>query len=307
MTPFVKEILVRCRVRETARVAEALTSLGWGTQWIEEPLVQDTDRNGYVLHATDPDADATVHAWPTRDTDSPAVPVGVLGFSVEPVCAASDVDAEAAVDWNVAWREAHAPRIEIAGGWSLVAPWAERIPGERAIVVEPGGAFGTGAHPTTRDVLAMLQQYVHAGDSVIDLGTGSGVLAIAAVIWGAGVVHAVDCEPSTREQVAGNAVLNDLAPDRIEVTVADITETIAQPRTWDIVLCNVGAEEIERILPRATEIISPDGVLVASGIWDLARERIEARAAALRLHMIDVRSGERWVTIAFARTAKLRR
>jgi ribosomal protein L11 methyltransferase len=287
---------VHCPLRDATRIGDALTAHGWGTLWIEEPLVQSTDEEGYVLHAPPPDAPAVVHAWPTREGSSPVAPTEVLGFVVERV---QDEGEWEESDWSTAWREAHAARVEVVPGWVLVPPWGRAGEGERAIVIEPGGAFGTGEHPTTRDSLRLLHAYLSPGARVLDLGTGSGVLAIAAVLWGAAEVVGVDCQEDVPAQVAANVVLNGLPAARVRVVVGDARDARAYGGGWDVVLCNVGAAEVARVLPRAPSMLAPGGVLIASGIFAPSRARMEALAARAGLAVIDAREDGEWVTLAW--------
>lgn len=288
-----RELVVRCRVCDAARVGDALTAMGWGTLWIEEPLVQDTDSEGYVLHRPDPGAPAVVHAWPTNDAAAPAVPREVLGFAV-----ALDTSRSDDVDWSEAWRAGHPSRIEIVPGWVLVPPWGAAEAGERSVVIEPGAAFGTGNHPTTRDSLRMLHERLRPGATVLDLGAGSGVLSIAAVHWGAGRVRAIDVDENAPAQIAANAALNGLPADRIEVARVDLVDALAAGGAWDIVLCNVGVAEILRALPFAASAVASGGYFIASGIFAPSRERVE-QAAPQSFSLSDAREEDRWLTLAW--------
>lgn len=290
-----REIVVRCLVRDTARVAEALTSLGWGTQWIDEPLAQDTDDEGFVLRAPPSDAPAAVHAWPTHDDAHPRVPDRVLGLAVE---LREEAANESKIDWNDAWRASHPTRIEIIDEWVLVPPWSEGRVGERAIVIEPGAAFGTGNHPTTRDTLRLLHEAVKPNARVLDLGAGSGVLSIAAVLWGAGDVCAIDIDENAPAQIAANAARNGLASDRIALQRGDLVDVLRGGERWDIVLCNVGVAEVMRALTVAEVAVMTGGMFIASGVFAPSRERVE-QAAPSCFQLCDMREEDRWVTLAW--------
>jgi ribosomal protein L11 methyltransferase len=284
-------------VRDTARVGDALTQLGWGLLWIDEPVHQETDDEGFVLRAAPRDAPAVVHAWPTDpDRPVPAVPERVLDFAVDVV--RTDDAADEDVDWTEAWREGHPTRIEIVPGWVLVPPWGAARDGERAIVIEPGAAFGTGNHPTTRDTMRILHEVLRPGDRVLDLGAGSGVLSIAAVLWGAGEVRAVDIDESAPGQIIANAERNGIAPARIETFREDLSESLAAGRAWDVVLCNVGVAEVLRALPLSAAAVRHGGTFVASGVYAPSRGRVE-RAAPLHFKLLDAREEDRWVTLAW--------
>jgi ribosomal protein L11 methyltransferase len=150
-------------------------------------------------------------------------------------------------DWRERWKDFHQP-VVIGGLW-VGPPWQlEQAPGgTKVIVIEPAQGFGTGAHPTTRLVLALLQEQPRA--SVLDLGCGSGVLAIAAAKLGFGPIVAVDNDPVAIESTIDNLRRNDVEG----LVKAYVLDALQQdlPRA-DIVLANVLLEPLVRIAPRMT-------------------------------------------------------
>lgn len=201
--------------------------------------------------------------------------------------------------WATAWR-AHARPVRV--GRILVRPsWGAAPRGAgRALVVriDPGMAFGTGMHPSTRLCLRALQRY--AGVAVFDVGTGSGILAIAAARLGARRVWAVDNDPVAVAVARANVRLNGLA-SRVRVVLG--TGLRRAPGRADLILANLVAETIVPLLPDAHDRLAPGGVFVGSGIvaGRLAGVLRAARAAGLR-RLEVLREGE-WRAVALRATS----
>jgi ribosomal protein L11 methyltransferase len=170
-----------------------------------------------------------------------ALYVGEAG--VETIRAAfSDVTvAPVAPGWEDSWRAFHRP-VRAGGIW-IGAPWEQPDPGELAVVIDPGLAFGTGAHATTRLCVELLAR--SARGSLLDIGCGSGVLSIAASRLGFDPIRAVDNDPIAVETAIANASVNGVP---IEVSVLD-AEVDALPKV-DLVVANVLLAPVERILAR---------------------------------------------------------
>ena len=143
--------------------------------------------------------------------------------------------------WEDNWRAFHRP-VEIGKLW-VGPPWEEPSAGLVPVVIDPGGAFGTGAHPTTRLCLELLQELEPA--SLLDVGCGSGVLAIAAEKLGFSPVVALDNDPEAIEATLTNAEANGVA---LDVRLFDaLTETVPAA---DVVVCNVSLQALEELAPR---------------------------------------------------------
>jgi ribosomal protein L11 methyltransferase len=143
--------------------------------------------------------------------------------------------------WEDNWRAFHRS-VEIGKLW-VGPPWDEPAEGFLPVVIDPGGAFGTGAHPTTRLCLELLQEVEPA--SLLDLGCGSGVLAIAAERLGFSPVLALDNDPEAIEATLTNAVANGARPD---VRLADVLD--ATLPAVDVVACNISFQALEELAPR---------------------------------------------------------
>jgi ribosomal protein L11 methyltransferase len=155
--------------------------------------------------------------------------------------------------WEDRWREFH--RAARAGGLWIGPPWESPPPGEPAVVVDPGRAFGTGAHPTTRACIELLAG--QARGSVLDAGCGSGVVAVAAARLGFAPVLAVDRDPVAVEVTLETARRNGV---EIEAWAADVVT--AELPAVELVVANIELRAVEQLLARR-----PSGVIIASGYF----------------------------------------
>jgi ribosomal protein L11 methyltransferase len=189
-------------------------------------------------------------------------------------------------------------RLEIVPPWEAQEPSQElRIDERIRIVINPGLAFGTGQHETTAGCLALLETHVREGSSVLDVGCGSGILAIAAAKLGAARILAVDNDPEAVNCARENCVLNTMAA-LVEVRLEDGPPA---GEAFDVVVANILAETLAQMAAPLTSCVKPAGALVLSGIESERRRLVEVvfNAEGWRVaHEIE-RSG--WTTLAFAR------
>jgi ribosomal protein L11 methyltransferase len=202
-------------------------------------------------------------------------------------------------DWGEAWKRGLAPlaigRAFVRPSWIDVATPAGMV----EIVLDPGMAFGTGTHPTTSLCLAALSDLLAArpGASVLDVGTGSGLLAISAKKLGGGRVAGNDNDPVAVRVARENAALNGVALELDERPVA------AQPGPFDLVLANILANTLVELAPAIAAQLAPGGVVLLSGI--LTPQEEEVRAAYLQAGLAPLPGGDRrqgeWSLLAFSR------
>ena len=182
--------------------------------------------------------------------------------------------------WATAWR-AHAKAVRV--GRVLIRPsWVRAAPrpGDAVVAIDPGMAFGTGMHPSTRLALRGLAQALgrRRDAAVVDVGTGSGILAIAAAALGAGGVWAVDSDPVATAAARANARLNGCAR---RIRVADGSGLGAAPDRADVIVANIVADTILELLPDARARLGTGGVFIGSGIVaGRVREVLRAAGAA---------------------------
>ena len=180
-------------------------------------------------------------------------------------------------DWANAWKEYYhvlhlGARVVIKPSWREYAP----KPDEVVLELDPGMAFGTGLHPTTHMCLELLEQRVQPGTRVLDVGTGSGILALAAARLGAASVLALDVSSVAVEAAQANARANGLE-ERVTVRLGSLEE--ASGERYDLVVANIIARVIADLAPALVGALAPGGLLIASGIID---ERLPLAEDALR-------------------------
>lgn len=208
-----------------------------------------------------------------RSLDLAAQELG--GIEVDSLSLAS-VSAE---DWSVSWKD-HFPPIDVGHRFRIQPSWHDRdlngaSDGDRIVLtLDPGMAFGTGHHSTTRFCLELLEEYICPGDAVADLGTGSGILAIAAVRLGAGRVVAVDNDPLTMDALRENCARNRILPSQIEALCCDLSQCPKGP--YNLVVANLTSPEIARLSARVEELLAPEGRFVGSGVSLEHRAEVEA-------------------------------
>ena len=202
-------------------------------------------------------------------------------------------------DWTDAWKQHYvAQRI----GRVLIAPsWApdEARDGEVRIVLDPGMAFGTGLHPTTRGCLELLQKVQPMPSEILDVGCGSGILSLAALRLGANRAVGLDTDPLAIEATRANAERNGLAT-QVEARLG----TLGTPdRRYDLVLANLVAAVLVTLAPGLADHLSRRGTLLASGIIEpRATEVIDAMAAA-GLRVVERRDDGEWVSLRLEHAA----
>jgi ribosomal protein L11 methyltransferase len=198
-------------------------------------------------------------------------------------------------DWAETWK-AHYSILHIGRRTVIVPQWHSYIPqlGEVVITLDPGMAFGTGTHPTTRLCLAALEEVIVPGMSVLDLGTGSGVLAIAAAKQGASSVQAVDLDQVAvsiaRENVATNHVANVV---QVQVGSLDSVET-----KYDLIMVNILAEVICKLLDQGlADMLGPGGMVIASGIIDDQEQQVRTALIHKRIDIIARYAEQDWIVL----------
>ncbi|MDE7261930.1 MAG: 50S ribosomal protein L11 methyltransferase [Oscillospiraceae bacterium] len=175
-------------------------------------------------------------------------------------------------DWENNWRAFYKP-MEIGERLIVVPDWESADPGDRVeLRLEPGLAFGTGSHATTRLCLTALEKYVEPGMKVADLGCGSGILSIAALLLGAGTAFACDVDGKAVDIACANAALNGVGKDRYTVRAGDILSDAGLQSElgdgYDIVAANIVADVIIALAPAAARLLKKGGLFIASGVID---------------------------------------
>ncbi len=205
-------------------------------------------------------------------------------------------------DWLNNWKQYFKP-IEI-GEKLLIAPAWEPDPpsaGRTILRIEPQNAFGTGDHASTRMCLQELQN--HPAGHVLDLGCGSGILAVAALLLGCPDAVCCDISLDADAVCRYNARINELDEDRLRVYTGDILsggtlDKAAAGRQYDIVFANIIADVIIALAPRVGALMKPDGVFICSGIIDGRQDNVRAALISAGLECISERQSDGWHMLA---------
>jgi ribosomal protein L11 methyltransferase len=200
-------------------------------------------------------------------------------------------------DWANAWKEHYHTR-QVGRRLVIKPSWLSYVPAEGEVVVEldPGMAFGTGLHPTTDSCLQLLEDLVRGGERVLDLGTGSGILSLAAAGLGCGSILALDVEPIAVSTAASNTAS---LGDRIQVREGSLP--LPQPEQFELLLANIIARVLVDLARELASCLTPGGRLLASGIIAEKEPDVLAAfsAAGLRVER-RVQAGD-WVTLVLGR------
>lgn len=200
-------------------------------------------------------------------------------------------------DWANAWKEHYAPirigqRILVCPAWEK----ADSQPGDILLLMDPGMAFGTGLHPTTRMCLETVEGLVQPGMSVLDMGTGSGILAVAAALLGARPILALDVDQVAVQAAQQNSVINGVA-DAIEIQNGSLVDLQAG-KTWDLVLVNILAPIILRFFQKGlAQHIRPGGALVLAGLIEEQAPEVLAAMEQHGVSLVEQRQVRDWVTL----------
>ena len=200
-------------------------------------------------------------------------------------------------DWADSWKAHFYPQR--IGRRIVVKPtWREYPSGREDVVVEidPGMAFGTGTHATTRMCLIMLERHLQAGMRFLDVGTGSGILLAAAFRLGADLVWGLDNDPVAVEIAGANLDLNRVPRDRRRVISADLLTGVDQ--RFDLVCANILAETVIDLIPAVGRVLGPGGLFVCSGIITARRPAVEETLRCHDFKLIDAMAEEEWACLA---------
>ena len=234
------------------------------------------------------DGDSLVTHFPP-ETDIEAVRTAVRDADAE---ATIEVTETASVDWSEAWK--HGVGAHELGGLAIVPPWlAEGRDPATTIVIDPGMAFGTGEHQTTRCVVRLMQPIIRRGDAVADLGAGSAVLAIAAAKLGAARVAAIEMDPDAIENAEENVERNGVA-DRVTVIEGDAGVLLPLVAPVRVVLANIISSVLIELLPAIRDALTRGGRAILSGILHDERDHM---LAVLDEHWVvedESREGQWW-------------
>ena len=211
-------------------------------------------------------------------------------------------------DWEESWKQYYQP-IPIGEKLLIVPQWLSpenpehRIP----VVLDPGMIFGTGAHASTQMCLRALEQTIHGGERVIDLGSGSGILSIAALLLGAQEATGVDIDPKAEDIARENAAINGLTAPKFRAVTGNVIGDKAMMESlceggYDVVLANIVADVIIPLSAVVPHFLRPDGVFICSGILNTRLPEVERAIEAAGLTITQREMQEDWCRLTARRS-----
>ncbi|WP_342602335.1 50S ribosomal protein L11 methyltransferase [Peribacillus sp. FSL E2-0159] len=209
------------------------------------------------------------------------------------VVSISEVNEE---EWATAWKKYYNP-VKISERFTIVPTWEDYTPvssDELIIELDPGMAFGTGTHPTTVMCIQALERTVRPGDLVVDVGTGSGVLSIAAALLDAKRIQSLDLDEVAVQSAIQNVELNNVQ-DKVTVSQGNLLDGVNEQA--DIVVANILAEVIMRFTDDVAKVVKPGGYFIASGIIQTKKQDVKDAIIASGFTVEETILMEDWVAI----------
>lgn len=206
-------------------------------------------------------------------------------------------------EWETAWRKYYHP-IEISDRLVIVPEWEEYAPkeGQKVLLLNPGMAFGTGSHYTTRLCLSFLSEMVSGGEEMLDMGCGSGILSIAALLLGAKEVTAVDIDQLAAKIARENAALNGVDGENFQVYCGNVLNDevlcgkLAQ-KQYGLIAANIVADVIIAMAPLFKRLLKRDGFLLVSGIIGERAEEVKAALDREGFALLEERLDDDWAAL----------
>ena len=228
--------------------------------------------------------------------DDPAVDFGSLEVAL------ANVRDE---DWENNWKQYYKP-LAIGEKLLVVPEWLNPENPENRVVVllDPGMIFGTGAHASTQMCMEELERAIQGGEEVLDLGSGSGILSITALLLGAQHATGVDIDPKAEDVARQNAAINQLGPDRFTALTGDVIGDTAMmeklKKSYDIVLANIVADVIIPLAPAAASFLSEDSVFICSGILNTRLPEVLAALEKAGMQILSTQQQDDWCRVTAA-------
>ena len=202
-------------------------------------------------------------------------------------------------NWEESWKDNYPPQ-EVGEKIIVLPYWNADLETDRVkVILDPGLTFGTGAHPSTQMVMEFMEQTVAPGMHCLDLGSGSGILSIAALGLGAATAIGMDIDPKAEDIARENAGYNGFTAPAFTALTGNVTEDKAlmeklAAKVYDLVLVNIVADVIIGLSPVLPEFLSEKTVLICSGILDTRLEDVKAALSQAGLTVTDVKAKEDW-------------
>ena len=299
------ELAVECDSEAVEPVAELFARHGYNEGVvIEEGFTQDPDGDNLAVDAARPVTVRTfLAAADAKPDEIEAIRTALWHLGRIRQVGPLVVTERQEEDWANAWK-AHFSLHRIGERVTVRAPWHDvpPDPGSVTIELDPGMAFGTGLHPSTRLTTLALERLVRPGDRVLDVGTGSGILAIAAALLGASRVDAVDVEPVAVRSARENAERNGVG-DRVRAELGTVGPGEPFTGTYDLVLANIIARVLADLAPALAAAVGPGGHLAMAGIIEPKESQVVDAFRDTGLVQVDRGQTEDWVSLVYQRPA----
>ena len=208
-------------------------------------------------------------------------------------------------NWEESWKDNYPPQR--VGEKLIVVPcWNPEAQGRIPVILDPGLTFGTGAHPSTQMCMEFMEELVEDGMDVIDLGSGSGILSIAALRLGAKTAVGVDIDPKAEDIARENAAYNDFGVDRFDAVTGNVTEdhelmSRLSGRHFDLVFVNIVADVIIGLAPVLKHFMDENTRVICSGILDVREAEVHEALTANGLTILATKSKEDWRSLVAGR------
>ena len=202
-------------------------------------------------------------------------------------------------DWNENWKK-YFHTSEIGEKLVIVPSWEEydNKNGRTVLNIDPGAALGTGTHATTSLCLSLLEKYITDDTEMLDIGTGSGILSIAAVLLGAKKAVGVDIDAQSVKTAKENAEINKIA-DKCEFIVGDLADKISGK--YKVICANIVADVIIKLFDDVENFLQDDGVFITSGIIDIRKDDVLKKANEMGFKVVEECYKDNWCAFVFRR------
>ena len=208
-------------------------------------------------------------------------------------------------DWENNWKQYYKP-LAIGEKLLVVPEWLhpENPEGRIEVLLDPGMIFGTGAHASTQMCMVELEHAIQGGERVLDLGSGSGILSITALLLGADHATGVDIDPKAEDIARQNAAINHLYESRFTAVTGDVIADKAMMERlgtgYDVVLANIVADVIIPLAPVVPHFLKPDSVFICSGILDTRLEEVQTALEQAGMQILVAHQQDDWCQISAA-------
>lgn len=263
----------------------------------EQLIAELMDMDFYGFEQLDDKLIAYVEATRYNDTNREYIEQILLAFPGAAFKEINEIDEQ---NWNQIWEETIQPqrigRFLVKPTWSTEQPAGDEI----LLEIDPKMTFGTGYHPTTRLMLRQLDHLKLKNADVMDAGTGTGILAIAAVKLGAKHAVGFDTDPLCQDNASENVLINEVS-DKVDIRIGGI-EQIRADEKFDCCLANINRNVILEIIPFLVHHTKTGGMICISGLLDSDEKVIREKLSSENVHVIDFQQEEEWILFQLEKT-----